>query len=141
VCLEHDGYRVIGAVDALSALASARAERPDVIVMDGGLPGMTGWEAVSVLKADPELRTIPTLMLTGHVLDGARQRALDAGADGFIGKPCLPNELAREIRAALALHSKHVLIPPSGQHGHAVRRKPLRAELRSVKPRAQRRKA
>jgi CheY-like chemotaxis protein len=100
--LEHSGFRVIGAVDAPAGLASARVEQPDVIVMDGSLPGMTGWEAITVLKSDPNLRTIPTLMLTAHIADGARERAMNAGADGFIPKPCLPDELAREIRTALA---------------------------------------
>jgi two-component system cell cycle response regulator DivK len=101
VCLEQDGFRVIAATDADAGLTSARVERPDVIVLDGGLPDMASWEAVRVLKLNPELRTIPTLMLAGYVGDDARQRAIDAGAIGLIGKPCLPAELARAIRSAL----------------------------------------
>ena len=56
-----------------------------------------GWDAIARLKANPKTQHIPVLMMTGHVLDDARRRALEAGADGFIAKPCLPDELARLV--------------------------------------------
>jgi two-component system, cell cycle response regulator DivK len=99
--LEFDGFEVISAGTALEALSTAAAHQPDLILMDAGLPGMTGWEAIAELKANPATRDIPVLMLTGHVLKESQDRAAAAGADGFIPKPCLPDELSREIRSAL----------------------------------------
>jgi DNA-binding response OmpR family regulator len=99
--LKFDGFQVITASTAIEAIELAIAERPDLILMDAGLPGMTGWDAIIALKAEERTRTIPVLMLTGHVLRESQERAAEAGADGFIPKPCLPDELSREIRHAL----------------------------------------
>ena len=62
---------------------------------------MATWDAIAELKANPRTRHIPVIMLTGHVLGDARERALAAGADGFIPKPCLPDELTRHILQVL----------------------------------------
>jgi two-component system, cell cycle response regulator DivK len=99
--LQYEGYEVLTASTALEALALASNRRPDLILMDAGLPGMTGWEAIAELKGNDATRDIPVLMLTGHVLKESQDRAAAAGADGFIPKPCLPDELSREIRHAL----------------------------------------
>jgi len=99
--LKFDGFQVITASTAIEAIDLAVAEQPDLILMDAGLPGMTGWDAIVALKANDRTRTIPVLMLTGHVLRESQERAAEAGADGFIPKPCLPDELSREIRHAL----------------------------------------
>ncbi|MEO5895980.1 MAG: response regulator [Vicinamibacterales bacterium] len=99
--LKFDGFKVMTASTAIEAIDLAVAEQPDLILMDAGLPGMTGWEAIVALKANQRTRLIPVLMLTGHVLRESQERAAEAGADGFIPKPCLPDELSREIRHAL----------------------------------------
>lgn len=99
--LQFEGYEVITASTAVQALELAASEQPDIILMDAGLPGMTGWDAIVELKNDRRTREIPVLMLTGHVLKESQDRAAEAGADGFIPKPCLPDELSREIRHAL----------------------------------------
>ncbi len=101
ICLEHAGLRVCTAEHAIEGIEMARAQKPDVILMDAGLPGMSGWDAVVVLKNDPATREIPVLMFTGHVLQESERRSANAGADGFIPKPCLPDELEREVRAVL----------------------------------------
>lgn len=111
ICLEHAGMRVCAASHAIEGIEMARLHKPDVILMDAGLPGMSGWDAVVVLKNDPATREIPVLMFTGHVLQDSERRSANAGADGFIPKPCLPDELEREIRAVLAR--------PRGPRGHA----------------------
>lgn len=103
--LQFEGYEVITASTAVEALRLATTECPDIILMDAGLPGMTGWDAISELKNDARTRDIPVLMLTGHVLKESQDRAAEAGADGFIPKPCLPDELSREIRHALKSRS------------------------------------
>ena len=120
ICLEHVGMRVCTASHAIEGLEVARSQKPDVILMDAGLPGMSGWDAVVVLKNDPATRDIPVLMFTGHVLQESERRSANAGADGFIPKPCLPDELEREIRAVLAR--------PRGPRGPAETEKRLAHE-------------
>lgn len=95
--LQYSGLRVAGAADALQGLRLAEELQPAIILMDAALPGLSGWDAIRRLRANPATRHIPVLMLTGHVLGDAKQRALEAGADGFIPKPCLPDELTRHI--------------------------------------------
>jgi two-component system, cell cycle response regulator DivK len=99
--LEFHGLRVAGAADAVRGLEMAQALQPAIILMDAALPGLSGWDAIAALKANPHTRHIPVIMLTGHVLGDARDRALAAGADGFIAKPCLPDELVRQILQTL----------------------------------------
>ncbi len=95
--LEFNGLRVAGAADAVRGLQMADELQPSIILMDAALPGLSGWDAIKELKANPRTKHIPVLMMTGHVLGDARDRALSAGADGFIPKPCLPDELTRHI--------------------------------------------
>ena len=100
-CLEFSGLAVATAADAVTGLQLAADLQPAVILMDAALPGLSGWDAIARLKANPDTRHIPVLMLTGHVMGEAKARALQAGADGFIPKPCLPDELAEHIFAVL----------------------------------------
>ena len=99
--LEHAGFRSAEAGDGRAALEQVRSNRPAIILMDAAMAGLDGWEAVGVLKRDPDTRTIPLIMLTAHVFPEHRARAAAAGADVFLGKPVLPDELAREIRRIL----------------------------------------
>jgi len=99
--LQFSGLRTAGAADAVQGLRLAEELKPSVILMDAALPGLSGWDAIKQLKSNPATRHIPVLMLTGHVLGDAKVRALEAGADGFIAKPCLPDELTRHILATL----------------------------------------
>ena len=69
--------------DGRSALAFARRERPDLIVMDLGMPGMDGWEAARQLKADPQTADIPIIALTAW----GEERAREAGYDGYLRNP------------------------------------------------------
>ena len=95
--LEYSGLRVAAVSDAVQGLKVAEELQPAIILMDAALPGLSGWDAITQLKANPATRHIRVLMLTGHVLGDARDRAYAAGADGFIPKPCLPDELAERI--------------------------------------------
>ena len=99
--LEFNGLRVASAADAVRGLQLADELQPSIILMDAALPGLSGWDAIAELKANPRTRHIPVIMLTGHVLGDARERAMAAGADGFLGKPCLPDELTRHIHQVL----------------------------------------
>jgi two-component system cell cycle response regulator DivK len=78
---------LIEAVDGLSGVALAQQELPDLILMDLSLPGMSGWEATSLLKADPTTAGIPIIAITAHAMEGDEQRAKNAGCDAFVTKP------------------------------------------------------
>jgi CheY-like chemotaxis protein len=69
--------------------------------MDLSLPVMDGWEATRRLKADERTAGIPVVALTGHALAGISQGAREAGCDAFVTKPCLPEDLVKEIRKVL----------------------------------------
>jgi CheY-like chemotaxis protein len=99
--LQYSGFRVAEARNGNEAVAQARSLKPDLILMDLSLPGMDGWEATRVLKADDETRRIPIVALTGHALAGASEGARKAGCDSFVTKPCLPDDLVVEVRRML----------------------------------------
>ena len=96
--LEFSGYEVIGAGNGLEALQRAVDASPDIILMDLSLPVMDGWEATRRLKADQRTASIPVVALTGHALAGISEGAKKAGCDAFVTKPCLPEDLVREIK-------------------------------------------
>ncbi len=85
--LESEGYSVIPAETADVGLRLAAAERPDLIVMDIQLPGMSGYDATRLLKADPAMAAIPVVALTAHAMRGEEARAREAGCDAFLTKP------------------------------------------------------
>jgi len=99
--LKFAGFRVISAITAEQAIELVFAEHPAIIVMDVALPMMSGIEAVGLLKANPAWASIPVLLLSAHAMAHERAAGLSAGADGYLFKPCLPEELAEQIRALL----------------------------------------
>ena len=85
--LEAGGHEVLTAPDGRAGVDAARAERPDVVLMDLSLPILSGWEATREIKSDPAISSIPVVAVTAHAMHGDRERALAAGCDGFIAKP------------------------------------------------------
>ncbi len=85
--LERKGFLVVMAVDGGEALAKARSERPDLILMDLSLPGLDGWEASRQLKAAPDTAGIPVIALTAHAMPEDERKAREAGCDDFDTKP------------------------------------------------------
>jgi CheY-like chemotaxis protein len=99
--LEYCGFDVVEASNGMEALQRAIETKPDIILMDLSLPVMDGWEATRRLKADKRTRKIPVVALTGHALAGISEGAKRAGCDAFVTKPCLPEDLVKEIRKVL----------------------------------------
>ncbi len=99
--LEKKGYEVVLAVDGEQGVAAARAQAPALILMDMSLPGIDGWEATRLLKAEPATRGIPVIALTAHAMAGDRERALAAGCDDFDTKPIDLPRLLGKIEALL----------------------------------------
>ena len=100
--LQYSGFRVAEARNGNEAVTKAFELQPALILMDLSLPGMDGWEATRVLKADQRTKHIPVVALTGHALAGASEGAKKAGCDSFVTKPCLPDDLVVEVRRMLS---------------------------------------
>ncbi len=102
--LGRRGHEVSVANDGQTGVDKARAERPDLILMDMNMPVMDGWTAARTLKddADPTVRSIPIIALTAHALATDREKALAAGCDDYHAKPVDFSKLLGQIDAALA---------------------------------------
>lgn len=95
--LKPKGHEIVAAEDAERGLALVPDERPDLILMDVGLPGMDGWTATRQLKADPANQRIPIIALTAHAMEGDREKAMEAGCDDYETKPIDFNRLFEKI--------------------------------------------
>jgi two-component system cell cycle response regulator DivK len=104
--LTRRGFRVVTALDGETAVKLSRELKPDLILMDMGLPGMNGWEATRAIKQNRETQAIPIVALTAHALNADRERALSAGCDAFETKPVDLEHLLRAIGSLLNGRSK-----------------------------------
>jgi two-component system cell cycle response regulator DivK len=114
--LEFTGFDVVQASTGAEALKQAVETDPDIILMDLSLPVMDGWEATRRLKADARTEHIPVVALTGHALAGYSEGAKSAGCDAFVTKPCLPEDLVKEIRKVLDARSPQKKVRRSGKY-------------------------
>ncbi|HZV06018.1 MAG TPA: response regulator [Gemmataceae bacterium] len=112
--LRRRGYQVLIAVDGTEGIDVARAETPDLILMDMSLPVLDGWQATRQLKTAPEMRGIPIIALTAHAMAGDREKALEAGCDDYDTKPIDFPRLLAKIETVLAKKSS-----PAGKEDHA----------------------
>ena len=103
--LERKGHSVTIATNGAEGLEKARADAPDVILMDMSLPVMDGWEATRQLKADETTRRIPVIALTAHAMASDEQKAREAGCDDFDTKPIELPRLLDKIEALLQARS------------------------------------
>ena len=101
--LESEGYLVHAVGDGEAGLRAVARVRPDLVLLDVGLPGLGGYELTSRLRLDPRHATLPILLLTGRTASSDVVTGLDAGADDFITKPFSQPELVARIRSALRL--------------------------------------
>jgi two-component system alkaline phosphatase synthesis response regulator PhoP len=96
--LEQAGYAVVEANDGQTALIQARREKPDLVVLDLGLPGIDGLDVARTLRRE---RDTPIIMLTARIEDTDRIVGLELGADDYVTKPFNPRELVARVRAVL----------------------------------------
>ena len=99
--LEYKGYEVLVAKDGKHGLEIAHHDKPDLILLDLAMPEMDGWSVAHQLKGDPETKTIPVIAVTAYTMSSDRRMALNAGCDGFIGKPMNVPEFIAEIEKFL----------------------------------------
>lgn len=100
--LERAGYDVFLAVNGRDGVDAARFQKPDLILMDLGLPEMDGWNAAQKLKADEVTKSIPLYALTAHTLPTERKRAMQAGCDGYVSKPLHVDTFLNLVESVLA---------------------------------------
>lgn len=98
------GFRVLQAATAEDGIRLAKAEHPDLILMDIALPGMDGLQATRLLGEDPETGGIPVVALTAHAMSGDKEKALAAGCVGYITKPIDTRAFARTVTLFLSAH-------------------------------------
>ena len=99
--MRHAGHAVLSAADAETGLTLARAEQPDLILMDVQLPGMDGFAATALLKQDPATAAIPIIALTSMAMKEDQEKSRVAGCDGYIAKPLRYRELYAAVDALL----------------------------------------
>jgi len=99
--LENSGFAVHEAGNGTTAIRTATEHRPDLVLLDLGLPDMAGLEVVRQLKADPMTAAIRIVAVTGRAGSEERTRCLSAGCDAYLVKPVPPRELVRVIREKL----------------------------------------
>jgi two-component system, OmpR family, response regulator len=99
--LEKAGFAVFEVVSGDEALHQIAEHKPDAILLDWGLPGVSGYEVCRQIRSSSEFRTLPVIMLTARGDEVDKVRALDNGADDYVTKPFNPRELLARIRAVL----------------------------------------
>jgi two-component system, cell cycle response regulator DivK len=99
--LTGSGYDVVEASDGLGAVAKAKSERPDLILMDIQLPILDGYEATRQIKADQNLEATPVIAVSSFAMKGDEEKARAAGCDSYVTKPYSPLQLLRMIRGFL----------------------------------------
>jgi len=103
--LGMEGYEVITALDGEQALEKARAEKPDLIVLDIMMPKLDGYETCKMLKADASTKDIPVILLSAKGRNVDQKIGFEVGADDYITKPFSPRKLVERINAILGQSS------------------------------------
>jgi CheY-like chemotaxis protein len=104
--LARQGFKVLSARDGAEGVELALQERPDLILMDLGLPLIDGHEATRLLRATPATAGIPVIALTAHAMETDRESALAAGCDDFETKPVVVARLVGKIETLLRAHER-----------------------------------
>ena len=99
--LTSSGYEMLEAADGQAGVDKAKAEKPDLVLMDIQMPLMNGYDATRTIKADPDLRSIPIVAVSSFAMKGDEEKARAAGCDHYITKPYSPMQLLRTVRGLL----------------------------------------
>ena len=127
--LMRDGYRVRTLPGGRQALDHVERERPDLIVLDLMLPGLSGFEVLQDLRGRPKTADLPIVILTARDDEESRIRGLELGADDYITKPFSPKELLLRIKAVL----RRARAPAAGGGGQILRGGPVTVDIGAVR--------
>jgi DNA-binding response OmpR family regulator len=100
--LEQSGHEVELVADGAAAVSACRERRPDLVLLDVMMPGMSGLDACRALRDDTALATVPVILLTARAQESDIEQGFRAGADDYVVKPFSPRELASRVTAVLA---------------------------------------
>ena len=99
--LQSKGYRIVAAKNGTQGIEKAKEEMPDVIVLDVMMPDINGFEVCRLLRTDPKTAAIPVMMLTAKTRVTDKVVGFEAGADEYLTKPILPDQLLERLEALL----------------------------------------
>lgn len=99
--LESRGYKVIAARDGVDGIAAANRDKPDLVLLDIQLPRMDGYTVAHLLRDNPNLTETPIIAVTSYAMAGDREKALEAGCNGYIEKPINPDTFITQIERHL----------------------------------------
>ena len=115
--LEKAGHQTLRAASGADGLGRARAARPDLVVLDLMLPGMNGLSVCEALRGDPELASVPVIMVTARGEESDKVTGLELGADDYLTKPFSPKELVARVGALLRRVQRANEVEPRQQFG------------------------
>ncbi|CAN5585105.1 hypothetical protein BH11ACT8_BH11ACT8_35500 [soil metagenome] len=98
------GHDVVAVGDGAAALEACRAQKPDLAVLDVMMPGVSGLDAIRMIRSDADLLDLPVILLTARAQEADVENGFDSGADDYITKPFSPRELAARVEALLTRH-------------------------------------
>lgn len=104
--LKFAGFEVVAVSNGEEAVDAALKEVPDLILLDGRMPKMTGYKACVKIKSEPEIQNIPIVFLSAKGQESEIQEGLDAGAVEYLLKPFAPDELIKRVKEILEKHEK-----------------------------------
>ena len=104
--LLSDDYTLVRARSGEEALAQAKSERPDLVLLDVMMPGIDGYEACRLMRAEPELKKMRIVLVSAKAMPSERLRGFEAGADDYVTKPFDHDELMAKIRVFLGMDKK-----------------------------------
>ena len=104
--LQRQGYKIVAANNGQQALTMAKAEQPDLILLDIMMPDMDGYEVTKQIRSDPNTKTTPIIMFTAKSMVDDKVAGFDAGVDDYLTKPTHPAELTAHVKALLARNIK-----------------------------------
>jgi two-component system phosphate regulon response regulator PhoB len=128
--LDKDGFAVTAVRTGEEAIEAFRARRPDLLLLDLGLPGIDGYEVCRVLRREPATAAVPVIMLTGRGLPNDIVRGLKEYADDYVVKPCDPEVLLARVRAVLRRQGRSPERPPEPLRFGPLSLDPLSREAR-----------
>ncbi len=124
--LRHGGHEVVPVGDGAAAVEACRHEKPDLVILDVMMPGMSGLDAARAPRQDPTMDGLPIIMLTARAQESDIEQGFEAGADDYVVKPFSPRELACAGRAVLA--PQPLTGPAASTHSRRpARRRPVRS--------------
>ena len=107
--LEYHGYEVIEAGNGKEGIKIAKENNPDLILMDIQMPVMSGYDAIKILKNNPETKDIKIIALTSFAMKGDKEKIMDEGFDDYIAKPIDIRRLPELVKKALEVKNKGII--------------------------------